>query len=281
MPAIDPSSTIPLIAAGILGIVVGSFLNVVIRRLPLILMRRWQLESGEGGANEITTKPLSLALPPSHCFTCKHKLKAWHKIPVLGYLLLRRRCGFCQAPINAQYPIVELLTLFISVIVVGHFGVSLEGIVALLFSWTLIALSFIDYNEQLLPDELTLGLLWGGLIANAFGLFTDTGSAVLGAAAGYFALWLIYQGMRLATGREGLGYGDMKLLAAIGAWGGWQALPLVMLIASVTGLAIAAILLITRRMEKNEHIPFGPYLAAASWLCFINVFSYQWKFPAL
>ncbi len=280
------SSATLLGAAGVLGLVVGSFLNVVIRRLPAILERHLRSEydpapdADESVVAESET-PLSLALPPSYCLSCGKALRTWHKIPILSYLLLRGRCGFCKAQISGQYPAVELLTLFVSATIVAYFGVSVQCLAALLFSWTLIALSFIDYNEQLLPDELTLSLLWGGLAANAFGLFTDATSAILGAAAGYATLWLVYHGMRLATRREGLGYGDMKLLAAIGAWCGWQPLPFVVLTASVAGLVVSAALLAARRMKKNDRVPFGPYLSAAGWLFFIYAFIYQWTLPTL
>ncbi len=285
MAAIDLPPVILLSAAGVLGLVVGSFLNVVIRRLPIILERRWLREAraalDDEEAAAATEPPLSLALPPSHCLACGQALKGRHKIPVLSYLLLRGRCGFCAAPISRQYPAVELLALFVAVVIVAHFGVGFQSLAALLFSWTLIALAFIDCNEQLLPDELTLGLLWGGLLANAFGLFADAGSAIIGAAAGYGTLWLICHGMRLATGRQGLGHGDMKLLAAIGAWCGWQALPFIMLAASVTGLVVSAALLVARKMSKDERMPFGPYLAAAGWLFFIYAFVYHWTLPVL
>ena len=264
--------------SGVLGLAVGSFLNVVIRRLPPILERRW-LHKPSCPSNEVPGESgasLSLALPSSHCPACGRYLKAWHKIPVLSYLLLRGRCGFCKASISIQYPVVELLGMAVSVITVAHFGASIQSLAALTFSWALIVLAFIDCNTRLLPDELTLGLLWAGLLAGAFGLFIDAPSAVLGATAGYASLWLIYRGMKLVTGREGLGYGDMKLLAAIGAWCGWQTLPFIVLAASVSGLAVAAVLLVSRRMKKNEAIPFGPYLAAAAWLFFI----YGWPLPS-
>ena len=274
----DISPLIPPVAGGILGLVVGSFLNVVIRRLPVILERRWLAET-RADETAVAPEPLSLILPPSHCFACRRRLKAWHKIPLLSYLLLGGRCGFCKTRISIQYPTVELITLIISMITVAHFGVSWQSLSALLLVWTLIVLFFIDHNEQLLPDELTLGLLWAGLIANAFSLFIDPASSILGAAAGYAVLWLIYHGMRLITGRQGLGYGDMKLLAAIGAWCGWQALPFVMLIASTTGLFVGIVLLATHKMRKNEHLPFGPYLTTAGWLLFIYVSAYQWRLP--
>ncbi len=276
-----------LLGAAVLGLVVGSFLNVVIRRLPNVLRHRWLQESaetlaetGERTSTGDLPAPPSLALPPSHCFVCRLRLKALHKIPVLSYILLRGRCGFCKSPISKQYPVVELLALFSSVAVAAHFGASFQTPAALAFSWTLIALAFIDYNEQLLPDELTLGLLWMGLIANAFGLFTDAASAVFGAIAGYASLWLIYHGMRLATGRRGLGYGDMKLLAAIGAWCGWEILPFVLLAASLIGLAVSTVMVAARKMKKDEPIPFGPYLATAAWLFFVYVFilEREWDF---
>lgn len=282
MDTINLPPMLLLSAAAVLGLVAGSFLNVVIRRLPEILRRRWLQESAETLAETGTPtaagdpqEPLSLALPPSHCLACRRRLKALHKIPVLSYILLRGRCGFCKAPISKQYPAVELLALFASVLVAAHFGAGFQGLAALAFSWILITLAFIDYNEQLLPDELTLGLLWTGLVANAFGLFTDAASAALGAAAGYASLWLIYHGMRLATGRQGLGYGDMKLLAAIGAWCGWEILPFVLLAASLIGLAVSAAMIVTRKMKKDEPIPFGPYLSAAAWMFFVYLFIYE------
>lgn len=279
-------------AAGVLGLVVGSFLNVVVRRLPKMLRYRWVCESVETLAEarqEVgrqsnyeggDSPPPSLWTPPSHCLACGKNLKAWHKIPVLSFFLLRGRCGFCRLPISKQYPTVELLTLLVSVVVAARFGLSLETLAALVFSWILIALAFIDYNEQLLPDELTLSLLWTGLAANAFGLFTDAASAVWGAAAGYASLWLIYHAVRLATGRHGLGHGDMKLLAAIGAWCGWEILPFVLLAASLIGLAAALVLITTRRMRKDETMPFGPYLAAAGWMFFVYTFILEnrWTF---
>ena len=289
MLTIDPPPILVLIAAVALGLVVGSFLNVVIRRLPKILKYRWLQESAETLAEtgkevlmDDSPIPPSLSLPPSHCPTCKQYLKPLHKIPVLSYILLRGRCGFCRSPIGKQYPVVELLALGAAVVVAAHFGASFQGLAALAFSWILIALAFIDYNEQLLPDELTLGLMWIGLTANAFGLFTDAASAVFGAGSGYALLWLIYQGMRLVTGRHGLGYGDMKLLAAIGAWFGWEILPFILLAASLLALAASAVMLVARKMKKEELIPFGPYLSAAAWLFFVYLFilEREWKFAS-
>ena len=276
------SPAILLSIIGILGLVVGSFLNVLIRRLPIILEHKWLRESRMMDAeaekkipSDETQSPLSLALPPSHCFSCKKKLKLWHKVPILSYLLLRGHCEFCKNPIGRQYPVVELLALFTSVVIVSQTGLTLQSLAALLLSWLLIALAFIDFNEKLLPDELTLTLLWVGLIVNSFELFISAEDAIFGAIAGYAALWIIYQGMRLATGRQGLGYGDMKLLAAIGAWCGWQALPFILLMASSVGLIVSAILLIMKKMKKDEQIPFGPYLSIASWLFFTYRFIYE------
>ena len=286
MATIDLPPAILLPFAGALGLIVGSFLTVVIHRLPIILERRWLNESQTPVAEadrqssaDAATEKLSIALPPSHCPTCKKKLAPWHKIPVASYLFLRGKCGFCQAPVSRQYPLVESLALLVSLAVVARTGLGPQGLSALIFSWGLIALSFIDINRRLLPDELTLGLLWTGLAANSLGLFVSPAEAILGALAGYATLWSIYHLMRLATGREGMGYGDMKLLAAIGAWCGWQALPAVLLIASVSGLFVSATLLLTKKMQRNDPVPFGPYLAIAAWLLFAYTFIYEWPRP--
>ncbi len=283
MATIDLPPTVLLPFVGALGLVVGSFLTVVIQRLPVILERRWLNESrlpaaadDKQGPDGVTTGKLSIALPPSHCLTCKKKLAPWHKIPIASYLFLRGKCGFCNAPISRQYPLVELLTLLVFLVIAARTGANLQGLTALVFSGILIALSCIDINRQLLPDELTLGLLWTGLVANSQGLFVSPAEAIFGALAGYATLWLVYQLMRLATGREGMGYGDMKLLAGIGAWCGWQALPAVLLIASTSGLLVSAVLLLAKKMQRSDPVPFGPHLAIAAWLFFTCVFIYEW-----
>lgn len=288
MPTAELPPAILLPFTAVLGLSLGSFINVVIRRLPIILKRRWLndsraviSETQEKGSEAETARPLSLALPPSHCPLCREKLKAHHKIPLLSYFLLRGRCGFCEAPIDKQYPVVELLAATVSVVIVAQAGLNLQSLAGLVFSWVLIALAFIDFNEQLLPDELTLGLLWGGLVANAFGLFVPPAEAILGAAAGYASLWLVYQGMRRVTGREGMGYGDMKLLAAVGAWCGWMSLPFVVSTASVAGLVVSGILLAKRKMKRDDPIPFGPYLALAAWFFFVYAFICKCPFPML
>lgn len=277
-----------LLFTAVFGLSLGSFINVIIWRLPIILERRWLKDSyatiseaGEKASTAVTAEPLSLALPPSHCPLCKEKLKAHHKIPLLSYFLLRGRCEFCGGAIDKQYPLVESLAALVSVAIVAQAGISLQSLTALVFSWTLIALAFIDINKRLLPDELTLGLLWLGLAVNSFDLFVPADEAIPGAIAGYAALWLIYQGMRLLTGREGMGYGDMKLLAAIGAWCGWQALPFVVSAASITGLAVSSVLLAGQKMKKDDPIPFGPYLAIAAWLFFVYAFICECSLPAI
>ena len=286
MPTVDLPPAVLLTFAGLLGLSFGSFLNVIIRRLPMILEQRWLNESRaildaaeEKSAVIETTSPLSISLPASYCPACKKKLKAIHKVPILSYLFLHGRCGFCKAPISHQYPLVEFLALLAALAIASQTQASLQTLAALIFSWALIALSFIDVNRRLLPDELTIGLLWGGLLANAYGLFVPPVDSILGALVGYVALWLIYHVMRLATGRHGMGHGDMKLLAAIGAWCGWQSLPVILLMASVSALAISMILLATRKMKRNDPVPFGPYLAIAAWLFFTHVFIYKWPLP--
>ena len=286
MATIDLPPAVLLPFTGLLGLAIGSFLTVVIRRLPTILERRWLdeartffAETDEQGASNATSEKLSMALPPSHCPACKKKLAALHKIPIVSYLFLRGKCGFCKAPISRQYPLVELLALLVSLVIVARMGLSLQSLAALVFSWVLIALSFIDINRRLLPDELTLGLLWTGLAASSQTLFASPTEAIFGALAGYAALWLVYHVMRLATGRKGMGYGDMKLLAAIGAWCGWLALPVILLMASTSGLLVSVILLLTGKMQKNDPISFGPYLAIAAWLFFTYTFIYEWPQP--
>lgn len=252
----------------ILGLVVGSFLNVVIYRLPIQMQSAWRRESLDflGMEPEAEGPRLNLAFPASLCPHCGEKLKPWHNVPVVSYLFLRGKCAHCTAPISAQYPLVELATAALSVLVIHHFGMNFTGLLALAFTWMLLALTGIDLKHQLLPDIITLPLLWLGLLANSLGLFTDLHSAVLGAVAGYMVLWLIFWGFKLLTGKDGMGHGDFKLLAALGAWLGWQQLPLIILLSSAVGaiIGIATIVIAGR----NRHIPmaFGPYLAIAGWI---------------
>lgn len=254
----------------VLGLLVGSFLNVVIHRLPLMMHREWLHQCHDMlELPETETEVLTLSKPRSRCPHCGHAITALENIPVLSYLLLRGRCKACKAPISKRYPLIELLTAIISGIVAWHFGFGFAAMGALFLSWALIALTCIDIDHQLLPDSITLPLLWLGLIFNLFGIFTDLHSAVMGAMAGYLSLWLVYHAFRLATGKEGMGFGDFKLLAALGAWLGWQALPMIILLSSLVGALVGIGLILFKQQHRDNPIPFGPYLAAAGWLALV------------
>jgi leader peptidase (prepilin peptidase)/N-methyltransferase len=254
------------VAAGLLGLCVGSFLNVVIHRLPKMMDREWQAQCAELRGEEAPTSAeiLTLAKPRSRCPSCGHQITAIENIPLLSYLLiLRGKCSGCQARISPRYPIVEATTGLISAYVAWHFGPTLQAAGALALVWSLIALAAIDLDTQLLPDSITLPLLWLGLTLNLWGTFADLSSAVIGAMLGYLALWSVFWLFKLATGKEGMGYGDFKLLAALGAWLGWQMLPVIILLSSVVGAVVGITLIIATRHGRNVPIPFGPYLAAA------------------
>lgn len=254
----------------ILGLLVGSFLNVVIHRLPLIMHREWQQQCHELiGSEAPPAAPLTLSTPRSRCPHCGHAISALENIPVISYLILRGRCRDCQARISLRYPLIEALTGLLSALVAWHFGFSWACLGALLLSWALVALTFIDIDEQLLPDSITLPLLWLGLFFNLFGSFTDLQSAVIGALAGYLSLWLVFHAFRLVTGKEGMGFGDFKLLAALGAWLGWQFLPVIILLSSLVGAVVGISLVLLRQHQRSQPIPFGPYLAAAGWLALV------------
>ncbi|MEX1033019.1 MAG: A24 family peptidase [Cellvibrionaceae bacterium] len=258
--------TLLVFIALILGLLVGSFLNVVILRLPKMLTGGWKADCCELLEIEntgVSASPYNLVVPGSHCPQCNHQIRAWENIPLLSYLFLRGRCSNCKTRISVRYPAVELVTGLLSAYVVFHFGLTEQGLFALFLLWALIALTVIDIDTQLLPDNITLPLLWLGLLLNSVGLFTSLTDAVYGAVAGYLALWSVYWVFKLLTGKEGMGYGDFKLLAALGAWMGWQLLPLVILLSSFVGavIGIAGILILGR--DKNIPIPFGPYLAIA------------------
>jgi len=248
----------------LLGLIVGSFLNVVIHRLPIMLEREWRAEY----APEQTPKDrFDLVMPRSRCPHCGHGITAFENVPVISYLMLRGRCSACHAPISPRYVAVEVLTGIFSGIVAWHFGFSAAAFGGLCFTWGLIALAGIDIETQLLPDRITLLILWLGLLFNTQGVFTDLRSAVLGAAAGYLSLWLVYQVFKFATGKEGMGYGDFKLYALIGAWLGWQQLLVVILLASAVGAAIGLTLVGLKRIAHVDvPVPFGPFLAAAGWI---------------
>jgi leader peptidase (prepilin peptidase)/N-methyltransferase len=254
------------LAAGLLGLCVGSFLNVVIHRLPRMMEREWQAQCAElrGETPSTAEAPLSLSRPRSRCPHCGHPISALENIPLLSYLLiLRGKCSGCGQAISPRYPLVELLSGLLSAYAAWHFGPTLQTAGALLLIWALIALSFIDLDTQLLPDSITLPLVWLGLLFNLMRTYADIDGAVIGAMAGYLSLWSIFWLFKLATGKEGMGYGDFKLLAALGAWLGWSMLPVIVLLSSLVGAAAGIALIALARHGRNVPIPFGPYLAAA------------------
>ena len=241
---------------------VGSFLNVVIHRLPRIMEREWQQQCAELNGKQLEAQPrYNLVVPRSACPHCGHKIGALENIPVLSYLLLRGKCKGCGAAISPRYPIVETICGLLSAYAAWHFGFGAAALGALLFVWALVALTFIDFDTQLLPDSITLPLLWLGLLLNLSATYTPLPGAVVGAVAGYLVLWGVYWLFKLATGKEGMGYGDFKLLAAIGAWLGWQMLPLVILLSSLVGAVVGIVLIVAARHGRSVPIPFGPYLA--------------------
>tara|TARA_B100001079_G_scaffold255504_1_gene251135 strand:- start:621 stop:1502 length:882 start_codon:yes stop_codon:yes gene_type:complete len=263
------------VAIGLIALVLGSFFNVVIVRLPRMMIARWQAEATDATADLATPGPdhrLSLSFPGSHCPTCMTPIRYRHNLPVLGYLLLRGRCAACGTPISWLYPLIELLSLAAALVAVARFGLTGAALGAYLLSAYLLILAAIDARTQLLPDVLTLSLLWSGLLASLWhGQFGGVSppDAIIGAAAGYGVLWLVFQGFVMLTGKHGMGYGDFKLLAALGAWLGWQSLPLVVIIASTGGALVGGTLLASGRMQRDTPMPFGPWLAMAGWLVLI------------
>ncbi len=248
----------------VVGLCVGSFLNVVIHRLPKMLERGWRAQCAELRDEPVPDDPTyNLVVPRSACPSCGHRISALENIPVASWLALRGRCSACNARIPARYPMVEILGGVLAAAAIYHFGLTAKGGAACVLLWTLLALTVIDTDTQLLPDDLTLPLLWGGLIANLWGIFTPIGSAVIGAVAGYLSLWSVYWLFKLVRGREGMGYGDFKLLAALGAWLGWKMLPLIVLLSSIVGAVVGIALIVFRGRDHTIPIPFGPYLAVA------------------
>ncbi len=261
-----------VLVAGLLGLVVGSFLNVVIHRLPKMLEHDWLRQAREmlhPDEPQPAQPVYNLVLPHSHCPHCQAEIKPWQNLPLISYALLRGRCGNCRERISPRYPLVELLTALLSMLVAWQYGFGWPAAGILLLTWALVALSLIDADTQLLPDAIVLPMLWLGLIANSFGLFTDMHSALWGAVFGYLSLWSVYWLFKLVTGKEGMGYGDFKLLAMLGAWGGWQVLPLTILLSSLVGAILGIIILKARGDSNSTPLPFGPYLAIAGWIAII------------
>jgi leader peptidase (prepilin peptidase)/N-methyltransferase len=269
-----------LVVAGVLGLVVGSFLNVVAYRIPIMMERAWRAQCEELKSQPFTAPPhasasarFDLWWPPSACPGCGAAIAAQHNVPVLGFLWLKGRCASCGLKISPRYPVVEAFAGLLGLAVAYVFGPTWQTVAALGFTWTLLALTLIDLDHKLLPDSLTLPLLWAGLLVNVpiggSGLFTDLPSSVVGAAAGYLALWGVYKLFKLLTGKEGMGYGDFKLLAALGAWLGWQLLPVVILLSAVVGSVVGIGLIVFGGRSSQAAIPFGPYLAAAGWIALL------------
>ena len=250
--------------AGVVGLLVGSFLNVVIHRLPQMLERGWHAQCAElRGETPAEGERYNLVVPRSACPSCGHRIGAHENVPVVSWLLLRGRCSACGTSISVRYPIVELLAGTLAVAAVLRFGPGWQAIAACGLLWSLLALTFIDLDTQLLPDDVTLPLLWAGLLANLFGLFVPIGEAVIGAIAGYLSLWSVYWAFKLIRGKEGMGYGDFKLLAALGAWMGWKVLPAIVLLSSAVGAIIGLSLIAFKGRDRQQPLPFGPYLAIA------------------
>jgi leader peptidase (prepilin peptidase) / N-methyltransferase len=286
------------VTAVLLGLIVGSFLNVVIVRLPLMLKNEWTRESLEWLHNNPTgafyslhhqketpdialdkdpvltsilsvnedKNELTLSFPSSTCPHCGHRIRFYENIPLLSYLFLGGKCSHCQEKISRRYPLIEGVTALLTVAVALQFGMTWQLPAALVLTWALIALALIDYDTQLLPDTITLPLLWLGLTLSLFGIFTNSSAALIGAIAGYLSLWSVFQLFRLLTGKEGMGYGDFKLLALFGAWLGWQALPQIVLLAATAGAIFGGIVLISGRLRREQPLPFGPFLAGAGWI---------------
>lgn len=259
------------LTVAVLGLLVGSFLNVLVYRLPKMMMRDWRSQ-----AREVLEMPaeeqgetFNLLLPNSSCPHCGHEIRPWENIPLLSWLFLRGRCSSCQGPISKRYPLVELAGGVLAGVIAWQYGVSWDTLAMLVLTWGLLAMSLIDADHQILPDVLVLPLLWLGLILNSFGMFVSLTDAFWGAVIGYMSLWSIFWLFKAVTGKDGMGYGDFKLLALLGAWGGWQILPLTILLSSLVGAVLGVIILRVQRNSLSKPIPFGPYLALAGWIALI------------
>jgi leader peptidase (prepilin peptidase)/N-methyltransferase len=258
--------------AAVFGLIIGSFLNVVIHRTPIVLMRRWQQDCREltgQAASAATHGKFNLVTPRSHCPHCGHSITTLENIPVVSYLWLRGKCSACRKPIGFRYPFVEILSATLAAVTAWHFGFTAAGVAAIVLTWLLIALAFIDIDHQLLPDVMVLPFLWAGLLLNLSNVFTTLPHAVIGAVAGYLSLWLVFHLFKLITGKEGMGYGDFKLFALFGAWLGWQNLPLIILLSSFMGALIGISLIVFQGRDRAMPLPFGPYLAAAGWVAML------------
>ncbi|MCX4217889.1 A24 family peptidase [Pseudomonas sp. MCal1] len=289
MPIDELFSLYPLtfvFTALLLGLVVGSFLNVLVWRLPKMLEREWRQQAHDvlGLPGETSLPTYNLMLPHSQCPHCGHRIRAWENIPVLSYVFLRGRCSSCSTPISKRYPLTELACGLLSAFIAWHLGSGWPACLLIVLTWGLLAMSLIDIEHQLLPDVLVLPLLWLGLIVNSFELFVSLHDALWGAVLGYMALWSVFWLFKLITGKDGIGHGDFKLLALLGAWGGWQILPLTILLSSLVGAVLGVILLKLRDQKTSTPIPFGPYLAIAGWIALLwggQITGFYWQFVGL
>jgi leader peptidase (prepilin peptidase)/N-methyltransferase len=285
--SLDQSPWLFIALSFIFAATIGSFLNVVIHRFPVMMKREWQQECNQYlqeyhedivkkiGIEQLN-KPIdafpekyNLVVPGSACPKCKTSIKPWHNLPVLGWLMLKGKCAACHAPISARYPIIEFITGLLIATLAWHFGPSWQFVFASILTFVLVALTGIDLDEMLLPDQMTLPLLWLGLIINLNHTFARPTDAIIGAAAGYLSLWSIFWFFKILTGKEGMGYGDFKLLAVFGAWLGWQMLPLVILLSSLVGAVVGITMIVSKRLKQGNPIPFGPYIAAAGWIALL------------
>jgi leader peptidase (prepilin peptidase)/N-methyltransferase len=271
--ALEQSALFLYLSTGLLGLLVGSFLNVVVYRLPIMLQRSWRQEClsflEQTETESISPVVFNLSQPRSRCPSCNHPIRAIDNIPVLSYLFLRGRCKSCKKSISIRYPVVELITALLFILIAMQFGATLQGCAALIFTWVLICLALIDVDTQLLPDNITLPLLWFALFISLFNVFVSPQVALIGALVGYLSLWSVFWLFKLATGKEGMGYGDFKLLAAIGAFLGWQMLPLIIMLSAFIGAIFGISLIVIKGHDKNAPIPFGPYLSIAGFIALI------------
>ncbi len=265
------SASVHSAIAFVTGLLVGSFLNVVILRYPKMIFHSWTKQSKEwlDLESDKSELPPTLLKPDSHCPQCKSPVKAWQNIPILSFILLRGKCAHCSEPIGWRYPFVELLTAVLSAVVVLKLGWSLPALFGVILTWILVALSFIDIDHQILPDEIVLPTLWFGLGLSLWGIYTQTPTAVIGAIAGYLAFWVVFQLFKLLTGKEGMGHGDFKLMALFGAWFGWQVLPQIVFISTLLGSIIGVSIMLINKSGKDTKIPFGPYIALAGWIAML------------
>lgn len=271
--SLEQSAIFFYLSVAILGLIVGSFLNVVVYRLPIMLQKSWRNDclnflEQENSTTE-TTETFNLSTPRSRCPSCQHPISAIENIPILSYIFLKGRCKSCESSISIRYPVVELATCVLSIMIAVQFGVTFQTGVALIFTWLLICLTLIDFDTQLLPDSITLPLLWFALFISLFNIFVDPTTAIIGALAGYLSLWSVFWLFKLATGKEGMGYGDFKLLAAIGALLGWQMLPLVVMLSAFVGAVIGLTMMVCKGLDKNSPIPYGPYLSVAAFIALL------------